>query len=79
MLDIIRPVYNNDLWGKGIPNSRFHSKIPNILFLHLIKYIDKKHAKINKITCREILNWIQINCAVYCSKHTLLKFMIDIG
>ena len=45
----IRPVYNNALQGKGIPNSKFHSKIPNSLRLHLIKYIYTKHVKVKKV------------------------------
>ena len=33
-LDSIRPVYENVLWGKVIPNYKFHGKIPNSLRLH---------------------------------------------
>ena len=79
MLDIFRLVYYNALRGKGSPNYKFHGKIPNIFFLHTIKCIDTKHVKVNKVACREILNWIQRNCALYCSNHTLSQYMLYIG
>ena len=79
MLDSIRPVYYNAIWNKGIPNSKFHGKIPNILRIRLIKYIDTKHTKVNKLACRVILNWLQKKHAVYCSKHTLSQAMLGIG
>ena len=58
MLDSIIPVYNNALWVKGSPNSKFHGKIPNRLRLHLVNDIDTNHAKGNKVAFREILNWL---------------------
>ena len=70
-LNSFRRVYDNSLQGKGGPNSKFHVKIPNSLCLHLIKYIDTKHAKGKKVDCREVLNWLQRKQAVYCSKHIL--------
>ena len=78
-LDSIRLVYDNSLQGKGIPNSKFHGKIPNSLCMHLIKYIDTKHTKGKKLTCCEILNWLWKKHAVYCSKHTLSRDMLDNG
>ena len=57
-LDIIIPVYDNDLWGKGNTNSKSHGKIPNSLRLRLIKYTDTKHSKGNKVAFCEILNWL---------------------
>ena len=71
--------YRTNLQGKGSPNYKFHGKIPNSLCLHLIKYMDTNHMKGKKLACREILNWLQKMHAVYCSKHTLLKAMLDIG
>ena len=76
-MDSIRPVYDNALQGKGSPDSKFYGKIPNSLCLHLIKYIDTKHAKVKKVACRDILNWIWKKHAVYCSKHTILQNMLD--
>ena len=78
-LGSIRPFYNNSLWVKGIPNSKVHSKIPNSLRPHIIKYIDMNNAKGKKVACHEILNCLQNNHAVYCSKHTLSRAMLDIG
>ena len=78
-LDSIRPVCDNALRGKGSPNYKFHSKKPNSLHIHLIIYIDTKHAKGKKVACPEILNWLQNKYAVYCIKHTLLRAMLDIG
>ena len=49
MVDSIRTVYDNALWGKGIPNYKLQGKIPNSLCLDLIKYIDTKHAKVKKV------------------------------
>ena len=51
-LDSIRPVYDNAFWAKGRPNSKFHRKIPNILCLHIIKYIDTKQVKLKKVAFR---------------------------
>ena len=45
MLDIIRPVYDNALRGKGGPNYKLYGKISNSLCLHIIIYIDMKNAK----------------------------------
>ena len=78
-LDSIRPVYDNSLWVKDSPNSKYHGKIHKILRLHLIRYIDMNHTKGKKVACHEILNWFQKKYAVYCSKHTLLRDMLDIG
>ena len=78
-MDSIRLVYNNDLQSTGIPNSKFHSKIPNRIRLHLNKYIDMKHRKGKKVACREIFDWLRKKHAVYCSKHTLLRAIIDIS
>ena len=64
-LDSIRPVYNNSLRGKYIPNSKSHGKIPNSLRLNIIKYIYTKHAKVKKVACGEILNWLQKKHAIY--------------
>ena len=77
-MDIIRPVYDNALWGKGSPNSEYHGKITNSLCLHLIRYIDTKHVKGKKLACREILNWFRKKHAIYCRKHTLSQDMHDI-
>ena len=79
ILDRVIPVYDNSLWGKRSPNSKFHGKIPNSLCLHLIKYIYMKHRKGNKVACHEILNWPQKKHTVYCSNHTLSRDMLDIG
>ena len=78
-MDIIRPVYNNALWGKGSSNSKFDGKITNILLLQLIKYIDTKHAKGKKVACRDILNFPQDKHTIYCSKPTLSQDMLEIG
>ena len=78
-MDSITPVYDNSLRGKGISNAKFHGKIPNIIHLHLIKYIDTNNLKRKKVVFREILNWLRNEHAVYCSKHTLSQDMLDIG
>ena len=74
-LDSIRPVSDNALQGKVSPSYKYNVKIPNSLRLHLVKYIDMKHVKVKKVACRDIQN----KHAVYCSKHTLLQAMLDIG
>ena len=78
-LDSIRPVSDNSLQGKCSPSSKYNVKMPNSLRPHLVKYIDMKHVKLKKVACRDILNWIQKKHAVYCSNHTLLRAMLDIG
>ena len=79
MLDSIRPVYDDSLWGKGIPNGKLHGKTHNSLRLHLIKYIHTKHSKGKKVACRKILNCLKKKHSVYCSKHTLSRAMLGIG
>ena len=70
-MDSIRLVYDNALWVEGGHNAIFHVKITNKLHLHLIKYIDTKHSKGKKLSCRDILNWLRKKHATYGSKHTL--------
>ena len=48
-MDSIRPVFDNSLQGKDIPNSKFHGKTPNSLRFYLIKYIDTQHVKGKKV------------------------------
>ena len=77
-MDGIIPIYDNALRDKGTPNSKFHGKITNSLCLNLIRYIDKNHAKGNKVSCRKILNWLRKKHAVYRINHTLSQAIIDI-
>ena len=79
ILDIIRLVYDNALRGKGRTNSKLHGKISNSLHLHLIKYIDMKHAEGKKVACRKILNWLPKKHAAYCSKNTFSRAMLGIS
>ena len=78
-MDSIRLVYDNALWVEGGHNAIFHVKITNKLHLHLIKYIDTNHSKGKKLAFHKILNWLRKKYAIYCSKHTLLQAIIDIG
>ena len=57
-LYIIILVYDNSLWGKVSPNSKFHGKIPSNLCLNIIRYMDMKHMKGKKVAFLKILNWI---------------------